>query len=287
MTIIMSGVFSRDEAETLSDKASLSHVLNYPSCAIFENPQNSKEWLVDIYLECEVTPTILSEELGSDASAFQTSRLPQDVDWVKEGLKDLKPVSLGRFFVFGSHDKSQVRSHHHAIQIDANQAFGTGHHATTTGCLEAIEMVTRYRRFTSILDLGTGSGVLAAALAKQTRQTILATDIDPVATTIARENMALNELKPLVRCETATGFHHPVFTEKGPFDLIIANILAGPLRALAPSMRHQLSDNAVIILSGLLIHQQASVLSAYRHQGIHLFKALHKDGWATLILKRP
>ncbi len=287
MSYVLTGIFNQEEAETITNLAANSDILGYPASATFEEKDDKTKWRVDIYLLEEVEKNILDRELGSKAQNLEMSKLPDTIDWVKEGLKDLKPVQVARFFVHGDHDKQKVQAYHHAIQINANQAFGTGHHGTTAGCLEAIAWVTKRHHFTKILDLGTGSGILATALAKQTGQKILATDIDPISVKIARENMALNKVAPLVKCQTASGFHHPIFKEEGPFELIVANILAGPLRQLAKPMTEQLSDNATIILSGLLIRQKAAVLSAYREQGAYLRKAIHKDGWATLILNRP
>lgn len=287
MTYVLTGFFARDLAEEISQRAANSDVLFYPAAATFEEPGNPQSWRVDIYLHEDVHEAVLIEELGPDAATMKKAALPEDTDWVKEGLKDLKPVIVGRNFVYGSHDADKVRAHHHAILIEANQAFGTGHHGTTAGCLEAITLVTKRYRYRNILDLGTGSGVLAAALALETRLPVLATDIDPVSVSVARENMRLNGVQNLVSCVTAAGFHHPVFRERGPFGLVVANILAGPLRALAYPMSKHLAAHATIILSGLLIHQQASVLAAYRAQGATLSAALHREGWATLILERP
>lgn len=287
MTVVLSGIYSREAAERLSSYAAQSDALGYPTSATFEDADNPAQWRVDIYLEKEATPALLAHELGDDAQSLTHSILPDDIDWVSEGLKDLKPVQVERFFVHGAHDGERVRPFHHAIQIDANQAFGTGHHGTTAGCLEAIAHVTKRHIYRNILDLGTGSGVLAVAIAKQTRRPVLATDIDPIATRIARENMHINTVADLVHCETAKGFHHPIFKDKGPFGLVVANILAGPLRTLAQPMSTHLAKNATIILSGLLIRQQAAVLSAYREQGAYLIKAIHREGWATLILNRP
>ena len=287
MSIVLSGRFDRETAEALSDRASQSDLLGYPAFATFEDPDDPSMWTVDIYPQDEHSLTVLIQELGDIAKKLEHKALPDDVDWVLEGLKDLKPVSVGRFFVHGGHDLDQVQLHQHAVQIDANQAFGTGHHGTTAGCLEAIERVTKRHDFINILDLGTGSGVLAAALAKQTKQPVLATDIDATSVKIARENMELNGVAQLVHCETAAGFHHPVFTEKGPFGLVIANILAKPLQTLARPMSEHLAANATIILSGLLIHQKPAVLAAYRAQGATLVDSIHREGWATLILNRP
>lgn len=287
MSIILSGRFDRETAEALSDRASQSDLLGYPASATFEDPDDPSIWSVDIYPQEEHSLAVLIQELGEIAEQLEQKALPDNVDWVLEGLKDLKPVCVGRFFVHGAHDLHQVQPHQHAIQIDANQAFGTGHHGTTAGCLEAIESVTKRHDFINVLDLGTGSGVLAAAVAKQTKLPVLATDIDATSVKIARENMDLNGVGKLVHCETAAGFHHPIFTEKGPFGLVIANILAKPLQTLARPMSDHLAANATIILSGLLIHQKPAVLAAYRAQGAVLVDSIHREGWATLILNRP
>lgn len=286
MTFVLRGVFAKQAAEDLSERASTSDALGYPSVANFEEPDTPERWCVEIYLNDDFDETILVNELGEQANELSATSLPDNIDWVREGLKDLNPVAVGRFFIHGAHDADQVCPFHHAIQIDANQAFGTGHHGTTAGCLEAISKVTKRHKFKNILDLGTGSGVLAIALAKETKQEILATDIDPLSVQIAHENMQLNKVANHITCKQAAGFQHPVFREYGPFGLVVANILAGPLRKLAHPMTMHLESNATIILSGLLIRQQASVLSAYLEQGAFLVEAIHRDGWATLILNR-
>lgn len=287
MSFVLSGRFDRETAELLSERASQSDLLGYPATATFEDRDDPGMWTVDIYPQEDHALDELVQELGDAAKALERKTLPDDVDWVLEGLKDLKPVHVGRFFVHGTHDREKVQPHQHAIKIDANQAFGTGHHGTTAGCLHAIEWVLKRHSFRNVLDLGTGSGVLAIALAKQTKQPVLATDIDPISVKIAQANVDLNKVSPLIHCEAADGFHHPVFKANGPFGLIVANILAKPLQMLARPMCENLASNGTIILSGLLIHQKSAVLSAYRTQGAMLVKSLHIDGWATLILVKP
>ncbi|RWB23910.1 MAG: 50S ribosomal protein L11 methyltransferase, partial [Mesorhizobium sp.] len=162
-----------------------------------------------------------------------------DIDWVTRSLEGLKPVRAGRFFVHGAHDRRKRHSGELAIEIEAGLAFGTGHHGTTAGCLEMLEQVVRRERPRNALDLGTGSAVLAIAVAKLAHIPVLATDIDPVATKVAAANARLNHVRALVETVTAPGFHHPIFAARGPFDLIVANILARPLMRLAPEMaRH-------------------------------------------------
>jgi ribosomal protein L11 methyltransferase len=209
-----------------------------------------------------------------------------DVDWVALSLEGLKPVRAGRFFVHGAHDRQKRRSGDLAIEIEAGLAFGTGHHGTTAGCLEVLEEVARRERPKNALDLGTGSAVLAIALAKFSHIPVLATDIDPVATRVAADNVRLNGVSSLVKAATASGFHHPVFSRRGPFDLIVANILARPLMRLAPQMAQHLTPGGSIVLSGILERQRNAVLAAYAGQKFRHVRTLEREGWVTLHLKR-
>ncbi|WP_394892888.1 50S ribosomal protein L11 methyltransferase [Mesorhizobium sp. AaZ16] len=209
-----------------------------------------------------------------------------DVDWVALSLEGLKPVRAGRFFVHGAHDRQKRRSGDLAIEIEAGLAFGTGHHGTTAGCLEVLEEVARRERPKNALDLGTGSAVLAIALAKFSHIPVLATDIDPVATRVAADNVRLNGVSALVKTATAPGFHHPVFSQRGPFDLIVANILAKPLMRLAPQMARHLTPGGSIVLSGILERQRNAVLAAYAGQKFRHVRTLAREGWVTLHLKR-
>ena len=208
-----------------------------------------------------------------------------DIDWVARSLEGLKPVRAGRFFVHGAHDRHRRRIGDLAIEIEAGMAFGTGHHGTTAGCLEMIEMVVRREHPKNTLDLGTGSAVLAIAVAKMAHIPVLATDIDPVATKVAAENVRLNGVPSLVRTATAPGFHHPVFGLAGPFDLIVANILARPLMQLAPQMARHVTLGGSLILSGILERQRDAVLAAYSGQHLRHVRTLHREGWVTLHLK--
>jgi ribosomal protein L11 methyltransferase len=209
-----------------------------------------------------------------------------DVDWVALSLEGLKPVRAGRFFVHGAHDRQKRRSGDLAIEIEAGLAFGTGHHGTTAGCLEMLETVARRERPRNALDLGTGSAVLAIALAKFSHVPVLATDIDPVATRVAADNARLNGVSSLVETVTAPGFHHPVFGSRGPFDLIVANILAKPLMRLAPQMVQHLTPGGSVVLSGILERQRNAVLAAYAGQKFRHVRTLAREGWVTLHLKR-
>lgn len=209
-----------------------------------------------------------------------------DIDWVTRSLEGLKPVRAGRFFVHGAHDRRKRHSGELAIEIEAGLAFGTGHHGTTAGCLEMLEQVVRRERPRNALDLGTGSAVLAIALAKLAHIPVLATDIDPVAITVAAANARLNHVKALVETVTAPGFHHPIFAARRPFDLIVANILARPLMRLAPEMAKHITLGGSIVVSGILNRQREAVVSAYIGQQFRHVRTLHREGWVTIHLKR-
>lgn len=223
-------------------------------------------------------------ELGIKAE-IGAETLP-DIDWVARSLEGLQPVRAGRFLVHGSHDRDRRRIGDLAIEIEAGLAFGTGHHGTTSGCLEMLEIVGRREQPRNALDLGTGSAVLAIALAKMQHIPVLATDIDPVATKVAAANARLNEVSSFVETRTATGFHDPVFRLRAPFDLIVANILARPLMSLAPDMARFVTPGGSVILSGILERQRNAVLAAYGGQKFRHVQTLWRDGWVTLHLKR-
>lgn len=209
----------------------------------------------------------------------------EDTDWVSKSLEGLKPVRAGRFLVHGAHDRDKVRVGDIGIEIEAGLAFGTGHHGTTAGCLDMIHAVLKRQRPRNALDLGTGSAVLAIALAKMARIPVLATDIDPVATRVAEENVRLNGVAAFVRAITAVGFHHPAFAANAPFDLIVANILARPLMKLAPAMRRHLAPGGSLVLSGILDRQRDAVAAAYAGQGFRHVRTTHREGWVTIHLQ--
>jgi ribosomal protein L11 methyltransferase len=209
-----------------------------------------------------------------------------DIDWVTKSLEGLQPVRAARFLIHGSHDRARKRIGDIGIEIDAGQAFGTGHHGTTSGCLEMLWSVARREGPRNALDLGTGSAILAIALAKLARIPVLATDIDPVATKVAARNVRLNGVETWVETRCAAGFHDPLFGERGPFDLIVANILARPLMKLAPPMARYLSPGGSLILSGILDRQRRVVIAAYSTQGFRHVSTLSREGWVTLHMKR-
>lgn len=244
---------------------------------------------VSVYVDGAATPVEarLRKVLDGLGLSRETGReiLP-DIDWVAKSLEGLKPVRAGRFFVHGAHDRDRRRDGDIAIEIEAGLAFGTGHHGTTAGCLEMLEQVVQAEQPGNALDLGTGSAVLAIALAKLARIPVLASDIDPVATDVAAGNARLNGEAELVECVTATGFDDPIFAARGPFDLIVANILAGPLIELAPDMALHLKSGGSLVLSGILDRQEQAVLAAYEAAGFEHIRTLEREGWVTIHLRR-
>ncbi len=207
-------------------------------------------------------------------------------DWVKATLEQLIPVRAGRFVVHGRHDRAKVPPNKLGIEIEAALAFGTGHHGTTRGCLLLLEQVLKARHPRRVLDLGTGTGVLAIAAAKALHRAVLASDIDAASVQVARDNAHLNDAGNLVQTIRASGFSAPQFGKHGPFDLVLANILANPLRQLATPMARHLAPSASLILSGLLPHQAGGVIAAYRARGLVLLRHIRIEGWSSLLMHR-
>lgn len=238
---------------------------------------------VSVYLDPAAAPEAVA---GAFAPlAMERESLP-DIDWMQSVLAELKPVRAGRFLVHGAHDRPRVAANDIGIEIEAGQAFGTGHHGTTAGCLTLLGSILRSKGPRNALDLGTGSAVLAIAIARLARIRVLATDIDPVAVAVARENVRANGVAALVRTAVATGISGPAFADGERFELIVANILAGPLMKLAPQMERRLAPGGDIILSGILARQRRAVLAAYRDQAIYHRRTLRIGDWVSLHLAR-
>lgn len=215
------------------------------------------------------------------------AQLP-DADWVAEGLKHLPPVSCGRVRVIGGHHPPP-RSGTADLLIDAGPAFGTGQHATTRGCLLALDRLARGKAPRRVLDLGCGTAVLAMAAARLWRArapAMVASDIDQPSVVEARHNLRRNGLTAAITPIAADGFRHPLIRGNAPYDLVIANILALPLIRLAPTVRRHLVPGGTVILSGLLTEQEPAVRNAYRAAGFTLVGSIRLPGWPTLIMRR-
>jgi len=223
----------------------------------------------------------LSRVAGRDVTV---EPLP-DQDWIRLSQQGLPPVRAGRFFVFGAHDAGQVPHGVIPIKIEAGMAFGTGHHETTALCLEVLSGMARERSFRNVLDLGTGTGLLAIGAVKLWKRPVLASDIDPVAVEVARDNAVANGTGPLVRAVVAEGMANPLLSRAAPYDLLIANILAGPLTRLAPEIIRSLAPGAVLLLSGLLNNQERLVTSFYH--SLRFVGARRAGPWSALVFEKP
>ena len=246
-------------------------------------------FVVEAYWDAEPALDVIADALSGLAANLGTPSLEAvpDENWVALSQRALPPVAAGRFVVHGSHDRRRFAARRRAIEIEAGEAFGTGHNATTALCLEAIDLLARRRRFGHVIDLGCGSGVLAIAAARAfPGARVLAVDNDPLATTVARANARLNRVAARVRVLDAAGFDHAMTRRAQPFDLVLANILPGPLIELAPEMRRALRPGGIAVLSGLLDHQAREVRATYAAAGFQLAHKRSRAGWTALTLVR-
>jgi ribosomal protein L11 methyltransferase len=253
-------------------------------------PGGGKAWLMEAYFGSqpdEITLRDLIAAASDEATARSaTFGLTEKRDWVANSLAGLKPVRAGRFLVHGAHDRSRVRANDVAIEIEAGLAFGTGHHGTTRGCLLHFDRLLKRRRPNRVLDVGCGAGVLAIAAAKVLRQKVWLGDIDPVAAAVANANARLNGAGAFCRAVVSSGVENAALREAAPYDLLFANILARPLRLLAPSLAAVISADGEAIVSGLLLADVAGILASWRAQGFDLVERIELEGWASLRLRR-
>ena len=222
---------------------------------------------------------------GIEAPPLEIDRLP-NVDWVLENLRDFPPIAAGRFFVHGSHWQGRPPVGTFAIEIDAGTAFGSGEHATTRGCLQALNAIGKRGRRTRVLDLGSGSGILGIAAAKLWAATVVCTDIDPAAVKVCAGNAANNGVGARVTAVVSDGYRNPAVARGRPYDLVFSNILARPLCRFAPDLAAHLAPDGLAILSGLLERQERMVMANHQRQGLTLKQRVVIDGWATLIIGR-
>ena len=271
-------------AEALGE--ALEHITPEPTgVGVFEVEDGSGLWEVGAYFIEE--PDVIALELLAaihGAKPFAVSELPE-TDWVAHVKRELAPVSAGRFFVYGSHDEDQIPENCFPLLIEAAMAFGTGHHGTTEGCLTALDNLAQTGFVgKNVIDVGCGTAVLAMGAAMLWDGDIVASDIDEVATDTAKANISSNNLDGRIDVVTCAGFDHPKLRDQLPYDLILANILKGPLIDLAPDMGTCCAKGGYAILSGILNPQADDVIDAYGDAGFELHKRSEFGEWTTLTL---
>ncbi|MGO9741045.1 MAG: 50S ribosomal protein L11 methyltransferase [Roseiarcus sp.] len=252
-------------------------------------PGGGKAWAVEVYFGFEPDEADLRELVaaaaGEEAAALIEFGLTEKCDWVANALAGLAPVRAGRFLVHGAHDRDKVKANDIGVEIEAGLAFGTGHHGTTRGCLLHFDRLLKRRRPERVLDVGCGAGVLAIAAAKALKRKVWLGDIDPNAVEVANANARLNGVGMFARAIVSRGIEANGLRQ-GPYDVVFANILAKPLRLLAPSLAGAIARDGEAIVSGLLAADVAGVLSAWRAQGFTLRQRMDLEGWASLRLAR-
>ena len=258
------------------------------ACAAFED--RAGRWQIAIHFrqppEEASLRSLVAIAAGETASRLLTIEPVAATDWVAQSLADLKPVRVGRFLVHGAHDRTKLRANDIGIEIEAALAFGTGHHGTTRGCLQALADLAKRRHVRRVFDVGTGTGILAIAAAELLHARITASDIDARAIETARGNARINRAAPLVTFMRASGTAARAITSAAPYQLIFANILLGALTRLAVPLCRLTAPDARIVLSGLLPSHANAALAIYRARGLVLEKRFTLDGWVTLVMHR-
>ena len=251
-------------------------------------PGLPKPWMLEVFFgrppDEDFVRGLIAQAAGQECAAAAVFGEVAERDWVARSLDGLHAVRAGRFLLHGAHDRHRVRPNDLALEIEAALAFGTGHHGTTRGCLLMLDAELKRRRPRRVLDLGTGTGVLAMAAARALRRPVACGDIDRVAVEAAAGNARRNGVGPHVRPVVSVGARHADLRARAPYDLIFANILAKPLRGLAPQIRGMASRGGSLILSGLLPRDVPGILSSYGPQGFALRRRIELEGWCTLLL---
>jgi len=289
---------TRAEAEGLKEDISPLALLDFPPVLMTSEPDPSApdEWRLDAYFGEEPTAEMLahlSALAPSAAGIAPAVERVEDRDWVTLSQQGLEPIRAGRFFVHTPAHRDTVPGDAIALEIDAGRAFGTGQHETTSGCLVALSrMRDQGLRFRNIADIGTGTGLLAfAALRLWPGARAIATDIDPVSIEVSEENAAINGVAlgrgpGQLELAVAAGMDHQRLRARAPFDLLLANILAGPLIELAAGIADGLAPGGRLILAGLLEGQAEAVAAAYRRRGLMLTGRIAHGDWPTLVLRK-
>jgi len=284
-------------ARLTTDQTTARHIMDVllesadPDTTVVSASEAVDGWLVEIHFRDPPDQAAIRDMIGRiagpDAAEALSFASVATTDWVRKSLEGLKSVEAGRFVVHGAHDRTRIASHRIGIEIEAALAFGTGHHGTTRGCLLALDAIAKQKTPRRILDIGTGTGVLAIAAARRFRQRVLASDIDAQAVSAARANARRNRAASSIETIHASGLAARRFLEYAPFDLILANILLAPLKRMAYPAACLIAPRGHIVLSGLLPAHAAAALSAYGARGLRLERRIDLEGWLTLVMRRP
>ena len=275
---------ARAAAEAAAAAIDVDPRLEGATYSILEEDEDRGIWRIDAFPTTEEEATRIEAVLANHDQVKVKVEPLADADWLAMSLSGLPPVEAGRFFVYGAHDQGKVPEGRVNLKIDAGAAFGTGHHGTTVGCLEAFDRLLKTETFEKVLDVGCGTGVLAIAAARTGSPIAVGTDIDEPSARIANENAEINDAK----CDFyfADGLSDPRIAQHLPYDLVFANILAAPLVELAPEIGAALRPGGVAILSGLLRTQEERVLEAYLPLGFAVEQTIHHDAWSALQLRK-
>jgi len=289
---------TRAEAEQIKDDIPALAILDSPPTLMTSeaDPSRPEQWRLDAYFDakpCTKDVELLHSLVPSAAEAAPEIEQLDAQDWTTLSQEGLEPIRAGRFFVHTPLHRAAAPDDAIVLEIDAGRAFGTGHHETTTGCLVALDALKRNgAQFANILDLGTGTGLLAfAAHRLWPAARLIASDIDPVAVEVSEENARINRIpsgraRGQIELVVASGLRHGRLRVRAPYDLILANILAGPLIELAPAVAGAMAPGGTLILAGLLDHQATAVAAAYRRQGLMPVTSIDRGDWPTLVMRK-
>jgi len=270
--------------------AALGECLDPTDTAVVLSEIDAQTWVIELHFAAEpdadAIRALVAAVAGSEAADSLMFGQVAERDWVAASLAGLAPVVAGRFVVHGAHDRGRAPRRPISIEIEAALAFGTGHHGTTRGCLLALDALLKRRRPRTVLDIGTGTAVLAMAAAKALRRKAVASDIDPVAVRVAQANARANSVGSLIDFACGPGLAPRALRRRAPYDLVLANILLRPLMSLAAPMAKVTAQGGTVILSGLLPAHGQAAIAAYRMAGFRLVRRINVENWTTLHLER-
>lgn len=262
------------------------------SVAWIEGNPNPEIWMIEGVSKVEPDAGAINQALvltaallGQGTPVLQKEEIP-DCDWMESVYQSFQPQQIGEYYIYGSHNQSQIPPQSLGLEINAATAFGSGEHQTTRGCLLALTELAKTVEIKRALDMGCGSGILALAIAKRWNLPVVAADNDPECVRVTQANAELNHCQELISPILSEGFADSQVQSEGPYDLIMANILAKPLCDMAEAMAKVVAEQGYVVLSGLLVTQEPQVTETYQAQGLQLLTRYNIDDWATLVLRK-